>query len=294
MLLLRQQIAASLNAEQLDRAIKAMNDDMALVPDGNVLMAQPNFESMDDGHSADTRGQIIAVQAFYLDRYPVTNRQFKRFVDAGAYEDAALWDQTVLAGILDFVDKSGQQGPRFWSEGVFPDGLADHPVVGVSWYEAEAYARWVGKRLPNDPEWVKAGSWPVSTPGAAPQQRKYPWGSSMDGERANLWSSGSGTTVPVSEFANGVSVGGVYQLIGNVWEWTTGSYGTWHSNDVKVESRDTLKSLRGGAFDTYFDSHAVCQFQSGDNPLARKHNIGFRCVLGIHDVASVAMQMQTL
>jgi len=116
------------------------------------------------------------------------------------------------------------------------------------------------------------------------QQRKYPWGNSMDRRRANLWGSGPGRIAPVTEFAEGVSVGGVYQLIGNVWEWTSGSFrGVDHpSGDLTLPV--PMKSIRGGAFDTYFDNQATCQFQSGENPLGRKHNIGFRCAVGVCDL----------
>ena len=80
----------------------------------------------------------------------------------------------------------------------------DHPVVGVSWYEAAAYARWAGKRLPTDAEWVKAGSWPASSRRRPRRsQRRYPWGDAMDRSRANLWGSGPKGTVPVTAFADG-------------------------------------------------------------------------------------------
>jgi len=87
-------------------------------------------------------------------------------------------------------------GPRFWENGTFPRGKENHPVVGVSWFEAGAYARWVGKRLPTDPEWVKAASWPVFAEGDQPVQRRFPWGDAMDRNRINIWGSGFGATVP--------------------------------------------------------------------------------------------------
>src|SRR5512146_2508549 len=105
---------------------------------------------------------------------------------------------------------------RYWTHGSYDPAKADHPVVGVSWHEAAAYARWVGKRLPTDAEWVKAGSWPMSLSGLGITQRRFPWGNVMDPDRANLWGSGPGATVSVDRHADGASVGGHYQLIGNV------------------------------------------------------------------------------
>jgi len=186
--------------------------------------------------------------------------------------------------VLGFVDGTGQPGPRYWEKGTFPRGRDDHPVVGASWYEACAFARWAGKRLPTDPEWVKAASWPICTEGAKPVQRRYPWGESMDRRRANLWGSGHGDTVPVHVMADGASVNGVVQLIGNVWEWTSNSFGAWEPSGHKIDTTMPLKSIRGAAFDSYFETQAHCQFQSGARPLDRKHNIGFRCALGFCDV----------
>ena len=118
-------------------------------------------------------------------------------------------------------------------------------------------------------------------------QRKHPWGDTMDRMQANLWSSGPGKTVPVHEMNNGGTVGGVYQLIGNVWEWTTSNFGAWDATMKRVETANQMKSVRGGAFDTYFDSQANCQFQSGDSPMARKHNIGFRCAMSVCDLGQL-------
>ncbi|HMC10311.1 MAG TPA: SUMF1/EgtB/PvdO family nonheme iron enzyme, partial [Pirellulaceae bacterium] len=203
----------------------------------------------------------------------------------GGYEQMSLWDEAIWPAVLGFVDRTGQPGPRFWENGTFPRGKGDHPVVGVSWFEASAFARWAGKRLPTDPEWVKAGSWPVFAEGNKPTQRRYPWGEAMDRKRANIWGSGHGAPVPVQALPGGASVNGVQQLVGNVWQWTSSSFGAWEPAGHKIETTMPLKSIRGGTFDTYFDTQAHCQFQSGEGPLARKHNIGFRCALGFCDVA---------
>jgi formylglycine-generating enzyme required for sulfatase activity len=286
-LLLRPQIAGDLTRDQFRRAYAMLEEDMALVPTGEVGVELADF---DDFSVADQHDQIheavVRVDSLYMDRYPVTNEQFQAFVDAGGYEQSSIWHPEVLPAVLDFVDKSGMPGPRLWNNGRYPPGKAKHPVIGVSWFEACAYARWAGKRLPTDAEWVKAASWPVALGTSKRRQRRYPWGQAMDRERANLWSASCGGTVAVDEFAEGVSVGGVYQLIGNVWEWTLGDFDPG-VGDVPADEPDQgpLKNVRGGAYDTYFENQATCQFVSGEMPLARKHNIGFRCVLGTCDLA---------
>jgi gamma-glutamyl hercynylcysteine S-oxide synthase len=231
-------------------------------------------------------GVVWHVDGLFLDRYPVTNRQYRRFLAGGGYEQMAIWEPAIWPAMLDFVDATGCPGPRFWRNGRYVAGEDDHPVVGVNWYEAAAYARWVGKRLPSEAEWVKAGSWPVPIADSRQSQRKFPWGDTMDHTRCNLWGSGTGRIAPVSEFASGVSVGGAHQLIGNVWEWTTGNFGAADCAGRDLTLPVPMKSIRGGAFDTYFEHQATCQFQSGESPLSRKHNIGFRCALGLCDIAS--------
>ncbi len=160
-------------------------------------------------------------------------------------------------------------------------------MVGVSWYEASAFARWLGKRLATDAEWVRAASAPILLPGGELRQRRFPWGDKPERNRANLWGAIPAGTLPVDALPQGDSAGGVSQMIGNVWEWTAGDFDaespTRLSPDGSLRSA-ARKSLRGGAFDTYFDVQATCQFQSGDHPLARKHNIGFRCALGTCDL----------
>jgi len=287
-LLLRPQIAANLTEAQFNQAAEALQEAMGLVPDGEVVLGQID-RALDDGKLEDeeitsAHGRTINVQRFFLDRYPVTNRQYYEFVASGGYEQMSLWRESIWPAVLDMVDRTGHPGPRYWQQGCYLSGEENHPVVGVSWYEADAYTRWVGKRLPSDAEWVKAGTWPVPLSATARIQRKYPWGDDMDRARANLWGSGPEGICDVNQFAEGVSVGGVYQLIGNVWEWTSGSFrGVDHpSGDLTLPV--PMKSIRGGAFDTYFDNQATCQFQSGENPLGRKHNIGFRCAVGVCDL----------
>ncbi len=296
-LLLRPQIAESLKDLQYRRAFESLKQGMALVPDGEVLLGE-----VDDGWSDSaaeeslntSKGRLIRVEHFFLDRYPVTNEQYQAFVLAGGYEQLNLWDESIWPAILDFVDSTGHPGPCFWQQGRYPPGLQRHPVVGVCWFEAMAFARWVGKRLPTDAEWVKAASWPVSLSATNRIQRRYPWGDLMEIQRANLWGSGTKRTVPVDAYPDGVSVGGVYQLIGNVWEWTRGDFRGLNGVEGEMFFDQPMKSLRGGAFDTYFDNQATCQFCSGEAAIARKHNIGFRCALSICDLLLARGLAETL
>lgn len=281
-LLLRKQVVGNLTPDQFAQARDALEEHMALVPEGQVTLFHSAAERIDRDDPAEEQR---FVQPLFLDRYQVTNAEYQQFVSAGGYQQMPLWDPQIWPAVLEFVDTSGAPGPRFWKKGRFAKGEGDHPVVGISWYEAAAYARWVGKRLPSEAEWVKAASWPVPLSESQQCQRKFPWGDTMDRQRCNLWGSGPGHVVPVTEFASGASVGGVHQLIGNVWEWTSGTFGVVTADGEELSLPMPMKSIRGGAFDTYFENQATCQFESGENPLARKHNIGFRCAVGLCDVA---------
>ncbi len=154
--------------------------EMVLVPAGPFRMGPERRE--------------VDLDAFYIDRTPVTNAQFRRFVDATGY-------------------KPSDGSPRFLLHlrGRTPSALDHHPVVHVSWRDAQAYAVWAGKRLPTEAEWEKAAR---GTDG-----RRYPWGNHEPGaEHANFGGKGRGTT-PVEQYPRGASPYGVLDLAGNTWEW---------------------------------------------------------------------------
>jgi iron(II)-dependent oxidoreductase len=289
-ILLRQEVAANLEPVRRTEAAEILEEEMAEINAGEIRMTVPTRNSVEQG-SRD--GVVAHVGQVLIDRYAVSNAEYKEFVDDGGYENDEFWSPEVLDSRRQFVDQTGEFGPRFWRNGCHAPGRANHPVVGVSWYEAKAYARWAGKRLPTSPEWVKAASSPTSTATASIQQRKYPWGDTVDDCRANLWSAGIGKTVPVTEFSAGDTCREVRQLAGNVWEWTADDFATWSPLDGWEGDSLTLKSLRGGAFDTYFETQAACHAQSGEQPLARRHNIGFRCVLDHDQLAQFAGSSRT-
>jgi gamma-glutamyl hercynylcysteine S-oxide synthase len=247
----------------------AMGEHMALIPSGVVPVVHAN-------------GGIgpVDVAAFYLDRHAVTNRQFHRFVHAAGYDTLEIWPQEVWPSLMKFVDRTRKPGPREWQDGKFPAGQADHPVVGVSWYEAAAYAAWCGKRLPIAPEWQKAGGWPEHFSGGACS--RYPWGDVYEPARANLGSTGAGQAVPVNEYPGGATPNGIYQMTGNVWEWLADRLDAIPCRpDESFAPARPMRRIIGGAFDTYFHAEATCQFITGQPELDRRENIGFRCVVPV-------------
>ncbi|HEX5470329.1 MAG TPA: SUMF1/EgtB/PvdO family nonheme iron enzyme [Lacipirellulaceae bacterium] len=286
-LMLRAETKQHLTQFHIMKAIRQLDEAMALVPAGHVLIGQlAEISSSACGQTEIdpkmARRNLVQVSPIYLDRYCITNAEYQRFVDSRGYEELEFWHEEALPALLDFVDQTGAPGPRFWSDGQYPAGDQRLPVVGVSWYEATAYARWVGKRLPTDAEWTKAAAWPVESAPGRVAQRRYPWGESFDVRRAHLYGSGHNVPVPVDEFPGGTSVGGVHQLIGNVWEWTSTPLA--EAGDPTLHVSESVMSIRGGAFDTYFENQASCHYQSGDQALARRRNIGFRLALPMSDL----------
>ncbi len=266
--------AESLLDADTTQAWKALETKMALVPAGAVPVVRS------DGSIEPTE-----LAGFYLDRFAVTNLQFRRFVQAGCYDMLEIWPREIWPGLLRFTDRTGLPGPANWENGTFRADLADHPVVGVCWCEALAYARWVGKRLPTAPEWQKASGWPEHLSGGS--CNRYPWGDQYAVTRANLWASGLGRTAPVDAFFEGATLNGLYQMSGNVWEWLDDSLGAIACRpDETFRTHKPLRRIIGGAFDTYLPGEAINHFVTGQPELDRRSNIGFRCALSVSRLRS--------
>jgi formylglycine-generating enzyme required for sulfatase activity len=176
---------------------------MVLIPAGDVTLASG----------------VQTLPQFLIDRHEVTNAAFLEFVSAGGYDNRALWpDPMVIGGAAvprdrameKFIDRTGVHAPRGWSGGTYPQDKRDHPVTGISWYEADAFARWAGKQLPDLARWRRAAI------GALRQT--FPWGDDVRGmqERANFNLEG---TQPVGSHPSGLSPFGCYDMAGNVREW---------------------------------------------------------------------------
>jgi iron(II)-dependent oxidoreductase len=257
----------------LAAAMQAVDERFALVPEGYVSIALSIFDQP-GGPEKDCE-----TEPFLLARHAVTNAEFQHFVDADGYQDLELWPEEIWPHLISFKDQTAQPGPRFWRDGRHHRRLADHPVVGISFYEATAYAQWAGLRLPDEAEWQMAASWRIRS--SAHVNRRYPWGDALDLSYCNIWASGRGGTLPVNACPGGAAPNGVLQLIGNTWEWTSSDFEATDREGRQIVGDTLLKGIRGGAYDTYFAWQAVSTFRTGLGCLARVHNVGFRCAMDL-------------
>jgi iron(II)-dependent oxidoreductase len=197
--------------------------EMALVPAGAFQLGAPWDSFVYDN---ERPAHEVTLPAFRIARAPVTNGEYARFVDEGGYERRELWSEEGWR----WREKEGWQSPLYWRrEGagwverrMFEEGelRVDHPVTGVSWFEAEAYAKFAGRRLPTEAEWERAASWDISSG----SKRRYAWGDDPpDDTRANFGGTQWGTT-PVGSFPAGASATGCLDMNGNVWEWTSTTF----------------------------------------------------------------------
>ena len=174
--------------------------DTVLIPAGEFQMGNDGSDAEDDEKPVHT----VYVDAFYIDKYEVTNVEYKKFVDANPQWQKGRIPRKYHDG--DYL--------KHWDGNNYPSSKGNHPVVYVSWYAAMAYAQWHGKRLPIEAEWEKAARGGLVG-------KKYVWGSSLDANKAN-YGENVGDTTPVATYdANGY---GLYDMTGNVWEWCLDEY----------------------------------------------------------------------
>jgi ergothioneine biosynthesis protein EgtB len=230
----------------------------------------------------------VFLQPFKIDIFPVTNREFIRFIEAGGYDSYKYW----YSDGWDAVQTEGWKCPLYWESRIENGKQAwmkkdfggyrtidlDEPVVNVSYYEADAFARWAGKRLPTEPEWEKAASWNEERQ----QKTIYPWGNEEPTqERANLLESGCWGPCKVGSFPKGRSHYGCHQMIGDVWEWTSSEYVLYPGfKSLFPEYTDkwavNQKVLRGGCFATPTEQIRN-SYRNYFKPHERILFAGFRC-----------------
>ena len=256
---------------------------MVYVPGGPFVMGTDDRAwALDNERGAHE----LETPSFYLDTTPVTNRAYLEFVEDGGYDREELWspDGWVWRETEDSHAPGYwyQPGPhRWWTQcfGFDEPVNAEAPVVHVSWFEADAYARWAGKRLPTEAEWEKAASWDPSTG----TKRLYPWGDDPpDRARANVDQLAFRPT-EVGAYPAGASAYGSLGMIGDVWEWTASEfsgYPGFESFPYREYSETFFdcgyKVLRGGSWATR-PGAIRNTFRNWDFPIRRQLFVGFRC-----------------
>lgn len=194
-------------------------------PEGMVLINGGDFQmGRNDGNDMDTPSHTMRVKPYFIDQTEVTNEAYKKFVEATAHP-----------------------APPSWKDGNFPTGLETHPVTDVTWEDATAYAKWAGKRLPTEEEWEYAAR---GTDG-----RFYPWGETYKPGVANLNDDTAADandvkTKPVGLYTEGKSPFGLFDMSGNVWEWTVSNLRAYPGGKLSsdTEGYENLKVIRGGSW----------------------------------------------
>ncbi|MGV7220994.1 MAG: formylglycine-generating enzyme family protein [Nitrospinales bacterium] len=229
-------------------------------PQGMVYIPEGYFQmGTSSGTSKDSKPMhFVNTSAFFMDKYEVSNADYQKFMTATNHPKPAFWDDEQF------------NKPEF-------------PVVGVSWHDAMAYAKWKGRRLPTEAEWEKAAR--------GNDGRLYPWG--------KKWSKGFfmffvniygmddkyTQTAPVDYYQSGVSPFGVFNMAGNVWEWCLDWYSPdYYGNSPEIDpmgpEKSKMKVLRGGSWVNSLDSVQVVR-RARNTPLTKSSIYGFRTVLPI-------------
>src|SRR5438132_9669266 len=256
-------------------------DEMVQVPAGSFLMGS-NRQVDRNAYPQELPQRTVDLDAYEIDKYEVTAVQYLRYVLANNLPPLVDWK---------------------WG-GAFQEVMASHPVMHVSWFEADAYCKWAGKRLPTSSEWEKAAR---GTDG-----RLYPWGNQPAGlSRANFGRTGlSGPVrdghrrllryppiISVDKYENAVSPYGVFQMAGNVAEWTAdwydpNYYKTASDRNPKGPEQGTQKAFRGGGWIDSTPSVRPAQ-RNGTNPNTKMNWLGFRCARDLRDVTDTQNQPTT-
>lgn len=216
----------------------------SLTPAGMVPIVGKQFHMGSNEGDNDARpAHTVSVKSFYIDIYEVTCEDYKRF-----------------------LDKTERPAPPTWTNGAYPPGTGKHPVTGVTWDDADAYARSVGKRLPLEEEWEFAAR--------GPSGLLYPWSNTWRAGCANAGKQGKGL-VDVGSY-DCASPFGVQDLIGNAWEWTASDWRPYPGGNLSTRPNGGEKVIRGGSWESP-PEYATAIYRSGYNGVGQK--TGFRCAM---------------
>ncbi|WP_017318227.1 ergothioneine biosynthesis protein EgtB [Mastigocladopsis repens] len=242
--------------------------EMIEIPGGEFEMGDSSVDALDNERSA----HIVYLDTYCIDRYPVTCGQYLAFMEAGGYQNPRWWSK---AG-WEWLQTEQVTQPLYWCNNPAWD---NHPVYGVSWYEAQAYSQFVGKRLPTEAEWEKAVSWDAK----ANRRRIYPWGNEQPTLELCNHDNFMERTTPVDTFPTGQSAYGLYDALGNVWEWTASWFDGYKGFQYypyigysQVYFDQQHRVLKGGSWATR-PWVLRSSFRNWYQPGVRQILAGFRC-----------------
>ncbi|HTP41941.1 MAG TPA: formylglycine-generating enzyme family protein [Nitrospiria bacterium] len=222
---------------------------MVFIPGGSFLMGSKPMDGvvgLEIGVDELPQHQVD-LPGYFIDQYEVT---------IGAYRT--------------FVTATGRRPPRIWADPLYPKSSDDHPVVDVNWYDADAYCRWAGKRLPTEAEWEKAAR------GA--DGRRWPWGDRWIPGAANIQGDRRHWTAPVGSYPTDKSPYGVFDMAGNAMEWTESWYTAYPGSTVKrLAFGKHFKVLKGGSWMSPVAPFTHAASRYGIGPKWDHPHFGFRC-----------------
>jgi formylglycine-generating enzyme required for sulfatase activity len=240
--------------------------EMIYIPAGSFLMGNSGVGN-DAAYSScsELPQHSVNLSAYYIGKYEVTRGEYRQFMNAGGYSNPAYWSSAGWSWKVG----NGRTQPAYWDAsqnwgsppGTFTQ-TDNHPVVGVSYYESEAFCNWAGGHLPTEAQWEKAARWTGTHPNV------YPWGDAWDQQKCNNWYDSlypGYQTAPVGSYPSGVSPYGCQDMAGNVWEWVQDWYVSYAGSTCPFDYTNSSRVLRGGSwFDYDFDDR--CAYRYGYNP----------------------------
>ncbi|NJN11753.1 MAG: ergothioneine biosynthesis protein EgtB [Richelia sp. RM1_1_1] len=245
-------------------------NEMIQIRAGEFEMGNNSLDALDN----ERLSHKVYLDTYSIDRYPVTCKQYRIFTESGGYKNNQLWSE---AG-WQWLQKEQVTQPLYWEDN---PAWYNHPVWGVSYYEAEAYATFVGKRLPTEAEWEKAASWDEKSK----SRRIYPWGDQIPTPEHCNHNNIHNQTTPVNAYSSGQSAYGLYDTLGNVWEWTATWFDAYQGFEYypykgysQVYFDNEHKVLKGGSWATR-PWALRSSFRNWYHPGVRQMFAGFRCAV---------------
>ena len=264
--------------------------EMVYIPAGSFDMGTPDNYTADH-YNIEHPQHSVYLSGYYIGKYEVTRGEYRAFMNAGGYTNSSYWSTDGWSWKVSHnrTEPDYWADNQDWGDGTFTQ-TDNHPVVGVTYYEAEAFCTWAGGHLPTEAQWEKAARWTGSYPNV------YPWGNTWDDEKCNSYfdsnPAGGGLfslqTAPVGSYPSGASPSGCQDMAGNVMEWCKDWYG-WNyyslspTSDPQGPESDSwgTRVLRGGSWGSYVNygtngTNTRCANRYYSSPYYDSYYYGFR------------------